>query len=251
MRVRRFRAGRAISTILVVGAFMAVGATGSAVADGPCGQDYTGPTACGINSASTPNYDGTLVANNEVDYYVFYAYPSTHLSLSITDTEDPGCGPVPGPVYCGQASVDLYDSQGNYVGGSGYSSPTSGITVPANYSTILPTAGTYYLKVSGSEGQDANSNPTQVPYRLSVSATPNVQWPAPPPPPRPPACVVPNLKGKKLPTVRIVLSAAHCQLGKVHHKKAAKRSRNRVISQSPGAGAPRANNYRVGVTLGR
>jgi hypothetical protein len=38
-----------------------------AFADGPCGQDYTGSTACGVNGTSATE-SGNLVASNETDY---------------------------------------------------------------------------------------------------------------------------------------------------------------------------------------
>ncbi len=150
-----------------------------ASANGPCGQNYDGNHACGVNSPATEN--GTLVTDNESDYYVFHAQKGTELQVSITDTEDPTCD-----YECGSAEVGLYDASGNEIDSPSSccgSSPQSGINVPASFSTTIEVTGTYYLIVGGNLGQDSNGNPTSVPYSLNVGASPNVQWPPPPPPP--------------------------------------------------------------------
>jgi hypothetical protein len=141
----------------------------TAVANGPCGGDYDGATACSLSFPAT--ISGSLVTDNESDYYVFTAPKGTELFVTATDTEQPTCTSASDPVSCGSVEADLYDSQGNSIGEStGSSSPNNNITVPRSFSTTIQSTGTYYLIVSGGLGRDTNSNPTQVPYSLQVSS---------------------------------------------------------------------------------
>jgi hypothetical protein len=96
-----------------------------AAADGPCGQDYTGNSACAVNSATAPNYNGTIVAGNDTDYYVFYAAADTHMTLTITNDENPQCD---SSYSCGEVTAELYDAQADDLGGAGWSAPENGIT---------------------------------------------------------------------------------------------------------------------------
>ena len=148
----------------------------SAIANGPCGQDYTGSSACGLNG-SPATADGSIIASNDVDYYVFHAGAETRLNISIDDLENPICSTADYPTYCGSVSVELYDSQDADSGGTGRSSPEGGITAPASWSTVVGASGTYYLEVSGELGDDANGNPTSVPYELQVTSSPAIAWP--------------------------------------------------------------------------
>lgn len=191
-----------------------------ASANGPCGQDFDGPTACPVNTASTSNYLGSMVTDNESDYYVFYAQEGTELSVTITDTENPVCSnPPPGPtVGCGHVSAALDDAHGDELdesannNGGNDSSPVGGITVPATFSHTIDTTGTYYLIVTSSF---LGSFPP-LPYTLSVTASPNVQWPPPPPPP--PKCKVPRFGGASLSTVTQRIVNNHCTVGRVIHR---------------------------------
>jgi hypothetical protein len=150
---------------------------GAASANGPCGQNDEGPNACAINSPATDI--GSLSTDNENDYYVFYANAATELHVSVTNTQDPSCSQS-GDVECGGVQVELYDSQGDSTDeGSGWSEPETGLTVPAVFATTISQSGAYYLIVSGGLGSDQYGNPTAVPYSLAVTASPDVQWPAP------------------------------------------------------------------------
>jgi opacity protein-like surface antigen len=174
----------------------------AASANGPCGQDFDGNHACGVNSPAT--IDGSLVTDNESDYYVFHAAKGTELSVSVTDTEAPSCSQS----YtsgCGSVYVELTDNKGNGIEQTEGSSPNNGISVPANFSHTLDANGTYYLIVRGQLGNDANDNPTSVPYQLSVSASPSVQWP----PPAPPQGHTPTAHKVKVCTVKKVRRRRH------------------------------------------
>jgi hypothetical protein len=167
--------------LVLVGALTACLAAPSVVsANGPCGQNFDGNHACGVTSPAT--ITGSIVTDNENDYYIFHAVKGTELSVSLSDTEAPSCSQSY-TNQCGSVYVQLTDAQGNEIEETNNSSPNNGISVPANFSHTLPANGTYYLIVSGGLGRDANDNPTAVPYQLNVNASPNVQWPPPAPAP--------------------------------------------------------------------
>jgi hypothetical protein len=238
-----FRAsGRAAAATLAVSASVGFGAflasAPPASADGPCGQDYSSASACVITDPSpAAPYDGSLVADNDTDFYVFHAGAETRLDVSVTDTENPQCSEDGSDTSCGNATFGLYDAQGNDVtdndpeSDGNASEPNNGVTVPVDWSTIISTPGTYYLEVSGDQGTDQNENPTDTPYSLAVGASPEVVWPppvatpAPTPAPKPkPApvshpkppgqtCTVPDATGRTLRAAREMLRAAHCDAG--------------------------------------
>jgi hypothetical protein len=146
----------------------------------PCGYSFT-TVSCSVNSPA--NLSGALQTDNQDDYYAMYVHPNTELSVTVTDTESPSCN------GCGYVDAGLYDASGNQVYGAstGASEPNNGITVPQDFSYTVGSGGIYFLVVEGGLGQDANGNPTAVPYKLQVSASPNVTWPPPSatPPPKP------------------------------------------------------------------
>lgn len=168
---------------LVLSGLVALGLSllipGSAVASGSCGNDYSGSTACGVGSPGS--YQGAIQANNEQDYYVFFAHGGTNLAATLTDNEDPGCSLDSSTSSCATGDMLLYDSQGNEITASSYqgpnASPVNGVNVSASIHQVLDTTGTYYLVVEGDLGADAMGNPTALPYTLGVGASPGVHWP--------------------------------------------------------------------------
>lgn len=64
-------------------------------------------------------------------------------------------------------------------------------------------------------------------------------------------CLVPYLRGLRLPAVRVELEWANCALGRVHRKATTPDKRGKVLSQSPPAGRVRPAFHPVGVTIGR
>ena len=157
--------------ILLAGCAVSLALVGSAGATGSCGNDFSGNAACGVQSPGS--YPGVINAQNESDYYVLYAHANTDLRLTITDTEDPGCGGY----ACGDARVLIYDNQGNEINSSENSQPQNGITVPRSLDWVIGTTGTYYLVVTGDLGTNSAENSTSVPYTLAVNASPGVHWP--------------------------------------------------------------------------
>ncbi len=70
-----------------------------------------------------------------------------------------------------------------------------------------------------------------------------------PVPPPPPQCRVPRVVGLRLATARTRIRKANCRVGRV--RRARSRRVGRVLSQSPRAGARRANGARVNLVVGR
>ena len=143
---------RLIAVIGTLGAFMLVPAMASA--NGPCGVNYNGPTACGVTAPTT--ISGTIVQRQESDYYVFWAPAGTQVATTITDTIAPSC--TSSGNGCGQVSTYLDDSSGESVSGS--SSSTSyyygGVLLTGRDTVTLDHTGTYYLIVNGEAAGDGN-----------------------------------------------------------------------------------------------
>jgi hypothetical protein len=83
-------------------------------------------------------------------------------------------------------------------------------------------------------------------YQADTSTVQTAKMPA-----AKPECVVPNLAGDQLAAVKESLKTAHCELGKVSHKKTRRGKRTRVVGQSPKAGTREPYGSKVGVTIGR
>jgi hypothetical protein len=67
----------------------------------------------------------------------------------------------------------------------------------------------------------------------------------------PPTCVVPSLTGKSLSRAKMLLTAAHCSLGKVTRPRHSRHHRLVVSGQSPAAGKHLRNGATVAVRLSR
>jgi hypothetical protein len=222
---------------------IALGLAASASANGPCGQDFDGNHACPVNSPV--NLTGSLVTDNETDYYIFSAQKGTELSVTITDTEDPSCS-TSDDIDCGDVRAELLFANGDNTGqGTESSEPNNNITVPSRFAYTIGATGHYYLVVSGNLGSDQNENPTPVPYTLSVSASPDVQWPPPPPP-----CVVPKFKvGETLGTLEQHVTSGHCVTAKVVRVHSRHVRRGYVLGLSPGPGTQLAYGSPVTITV--
>ncbi len=193
-----FRAVQRSCVVLVGAAIAALLGAAPALADGPCGHDFDGPTACPITTSET--VAGSLTATFETDYYVFYAQKRTALTLTINDTEDPTCG---SSYLCSDVLVKLYDRRGNFIQVSNESKPLNGVPDPVVLTHRLRVAGIYYAVVTG-----VVSSPGPIPYSLTVAGSPNVQYPPP--------CTVPRLRrDTSLARARGVLALHHCSVGKV------------------------------------
>src|SRR5262249_51557863 len=150
-----------------------------AAANGYCGADPTGVTACPINANGTVS--GSISSGSEQDYYVFYAARKTDLQLTVTDTEDPRCS-TDFSYMCAWTTAELIDSRGDQLAHTEFSEPSNGVTVPVSVTKSIG-RGVYYVAVSGY--QSAGTLPS-VPYQLTVDGNPGVQWP--------PACIVPRVR---------------------------------------------------------
>jgi hypothetical protein len=72
-----------------------------------------------------------------------------------------------------------------------------------------------------------------------------------PPPLAPPSCRVPKLVGLALKTARTRIVRAHCKVGKVTRKPAARKKRGKVVGQSPKAGRKLRAGAKVSLAVGR
>lgn len=188
----------------------------AAMANGPCGVDYNGPTACGITAPA--NITGTFLQgpaeDSNHDYYVFWASAGTQISVTVTNEINSACAPIAGygDYSCGYIDLSLEDSSGNDIAES--STPSryyNGVLHSGTLITTLTDTGTYYLIAHGGASNDSNGNPHPTPYGLSVVANSGtIQWPAPPP------CVIPNVYKERLATVQHQLSTNNCSLGRVY-----------------------------------
>ncbi len=251
MKHRARQAGVAAVVSLATCAGAALMTAAPATADGYCGQDYTGPAACAITTPGGP-YNGSIVADNDTDYYVFHAAPSTHLSVSLLDSENPACTTAQ-TGYCGDVQFEIVNADDSYEDGpDGSSNPEDGLSIPLNWSTIIPKGGTYYLLVSGNEGTDANGNPIATPYSLTVNAAPNIVWPPPPTAPKPaPVCTVPNYQGAGLATINARLRADGCEPGRVRRIYSSRVRWGHVIKLSEAPGTQLGYKAKVGITVSK
>jgi hypothetical protein len=123
-------------------------------------------------------------------------------------------------------------------------------------STWVSRSGAVLLLAGGAEDQAPNfvapeaEDVSTVPSGAgSVRPNPNgaviIEWQIPD------ECVVPRLRGRRLPGARRLLRAAHCQLGKVSRLSSQPGTRVRVVRQSLRPGTIRPRNSRVDLTLGR
>lgn len=207
---------------LGVAAVIALACAGPAAANGYCGADPTGATACAVTSNST--LAGSISSNSENDYYVFYVAHQTVLQVTINDTEPAQCS-TSLAYSCGSVTADLFDSRGNHLTGTNGSSPNNGIAVPESITQTIG-RGTYYVAVTGFL---APYTMPSIPYQLTVDGSPGVQWP--------PACIVPRLKSKtSLGRAKQLLRNNRCTAGvvrRVHSRK----PRGDVVRLHPGIGS--------------
>ena len=116
--------------------------------------------------------------------------------------------------------VDYSCESDNVVGGPGASGPPAGGSAPAS--------------APGGGSSPAASNPGG-----ASGGSPGA------------VCRVPKLKGKTLAAAKKALAKANCRLGKIKKKKAARRLRGHVLSQSPASGRSLARGAKVAVVVGK
>ena len=132
----------------------------------------------------------------------------------------------------------------------------------SSFGWVTPDGGTYRIRIrrlgvapwlAGDESDGAFAiQAAQPPQPPPTPPAP----PAPPPPPPPSStarCVVPNVKGKTVPTARTALGRARCALGRVSRAYSRRVRKGRIVSQSrrPGTRAPRGTRVNVVVSRGR
>lgn len=109
------------------------------------------------------------------------------------------------------------------------------------------------LLAGGGDGQLANfvdpsaedvSSLPSAPGSFRQHGTIDIEWRIPD------ECVVPKLRGRRLPAARHLLQASHCRIGRVSRRPARPGLRNRVLEQDPHAGIVRPPHGKVDLTLG-
>lgn len=225
----------------------------SASADGYCGNDQVGAKACPIDGSAV--YTGSLTPASdpypfypERDYFVFAAKAATRLQITIADTENPADCAIPG-LICGDVSAELLDGRGNQVASSrGSADIINGIAVPATLTRKLTKAGTYYLVFSGPLSVNVRGGPTStyipVPYSVTVSATPNVFWPA--------QCTVPRVHHHEgLTAAERALRRNGCEIGRIVRQRSRTTPAADVLAFEPGPGQVLAHGTRVRIVAAR
>ena len=109
------------------------------------------------------------------------------------------------------------------------------------------------ILAGGGDGQMANfvdpsaqdvSNVPSAPGSPRQHGAIDIEWRIPE------ECVVPSLRGRRLPAARRLLRASHCRLGSVSHRPARPGLRNRVVEQDPHPEIVRPPHGKVNLTLG-
>ena len=66
-----------------------------------------------------------------------------------------------------------------------------------------------------------------------------------------PSCVVPKVVGKSLAKAKAAITKAHCKVGKIGHRASSKKTKGKVIGQSPKSGKRLQNGAKVNLTVGK
>lgn len=221
---------------LAVGLVASLLAASAATAYGPCGVDINGPSACPIAS-SPASASGSIASRDEKDYYVFYARPHTHFSVTVNDTEDPNC-------YlnydCSAVTAYVYNTRGVLVTSSHSSQPQVGIPQPQSLSATLR-GGTYYVVIGGVPD---TANPVPYTFTVNPATSPAVQWPPP--------CIVPRLPhGTSLRHAEAILVRSHCAVGRVTRRHDRHTRSGKVLGLRPRAGSTEPYGAKINILLSR
>lgn len=219
-----------------VAATAALCAASSASAFGPCGVDDSTASACPL-SLSPITVSGSLATGSENDWYVFDAYRTTVLSLTINNTDDPSCSIT---LTCADVEATLLHKNGAEVTNTQDSTPQDGSDQPQSISPTIR-RGIYYVEVNG-----FGSESLPAPYTLSINAntTPAIHWP--------PLCQVPRLRpNTRLARAKLKLTRAFCLPGRVTHAYSNHTRRGRVIGLRPHVRAVRPFHTKVRIIVSR
>ena len=119
---------------------------------------------------------------------------------------------------------------------------TRSFQLQGTFSTRQGVHGTVFFQtLSGSTCYSLNPN---------KSNDPNVPWQARTTA-RPPACVVPNVKGKTLAAATAAITKAHCTVGRTRKVYSEGVARGRIVAQAPQPGARRPNGAKVDLVVSR
>jgi hypothetical protein len=183
-----------------------------------CSHDYTYGTAVTLTATPTTGsrfagWSGactgiracTVQMSQARSAVATFALVSERLTLAKTGGGLGTVRSIPVGISCGSTCTHLY----------GY-----GSTVTL---TAIPGGGSFF---KGWSGACTGTGTCTLTMDRAQSATATFEHK------RPPACVVPRLKGKKLKVAKRALRKAHCRSGKISHRYS-RRKKGRVISQRP------------------
>jgi PASTA domain-containing protein len=201
-------------------------------------DDATGEPPAGLyaggsvhDTALVPGVEGSPPTGTVT--YSFFRNGGCTGSPATTDEVTLQNGLVPPSASTGPLDVGGYSYRGAYSGDAVYGSNTSACE-PFTVTTAPPP-------------------PPPPPPAPPPPPPPPVPPPPAPPPPPPPVrqCVVPRVVGKKLAAAKARIRGAHCSVGKITRKRAARAKRGKVIAQSPAPGRHLRNLARIKLTVGR
>lgn len=188
---------RALRLVVAVSASAGCAAAlspGQASAHGPCGRDWTPGSACAVNGSNVA-LNGTIVASDETDYYVFHARADTEIKLAVAAIEPKACVAT---ASCAEVDATLSDNAGandyDFAGTAGIDSNTLSASAPP-YIIELP--GTYLISVHADDPGTA--------YRVKVVTSPGAVWPYPPRDTRP----APSSRGTAPPPSALPTRSVH------------------------------------------
>jgi hypothetical protein len=213
---------------------------------------WSPPLAPGETRAPTQN-----TANVELAFNVLVQPPPgiTGVSPSSGPVEATDTVTITGHDFIGVEDVSFGASSAEYevLSETTIVALTSSIVAGAVPVTITTRAGTVSVPALFTfEASDGSTLPVVPPVSvppISPVELPDLTFP------ESVECHVPKLKGKTLAQAKPLLTAAHCRLGKVAHRKAAKGKRakaqhGKVIGELPPAGAQAPANAKVQLHLG-
>ena len=132
----------------------------------------------------------------------------------------------PGGISCGATCAGQFDDGSSVT----LSAAPAGRSRFAGWGGDCSGTGTCVLSMTGNH---------------SVTATFNA------PPLAPPSCKVPKVVGLALKNARTKIVRAHCKVGKIAKKHAAKKKRGKVVGQSPKAGKKLKPGAKISLTVGK
>lgn len=178
---------------------------------------------------SPPLPDGVTARPSETSDEIEFGYNAVVLPVPTLASIAPAAGPISGGTTVTITGTDFFKVTGVKFGGVPAKTFTQGVNGVMTAVSPPHRAGSADITVTTVAGTTSLVAADKFTYK---------------------ACVVPNLKGKKLKPAKKKLRKAGCKLGKVKHRKGATNKTGKVVKQGPKAGRQLAPGSKVNVTLG-